>query len=203
MDDEGTQRPKVHAVAGVLWAVLVLGQLVLFGHAAVGGPATFIPWAEAHAAFAPWSMALAGAALVTWLGTGYGLGFRFGTDESLRRLRRLVAPLAGLFALVHGWLVWGRVVFGGHDARALWVASVDTLSHAVPAWAYAFGTAALALWLEQALRMVGEAFAFPRREAARRWYGLAAIVLSAALLFFAYDGLSAIIAGRPLLGGGG
>lgn len=203
MDDEASRREKVHACAGVLWSASVLGQLVLFGQAARGGADSFLPWAERHLAFAPWLMAIAGAALATWLGTGYGLRFRFGRDESMRRLRRVVAPVAAAFALLHGWLVWGRITFGGVDARALWVESIDTLSHDGPAWVYALGTAFLALQLEQSFRIAGEAFSFPRRESGRRWYGLLAIVLSAALLLFAYDGLSALIAGRPLIGAAG
>jgi hypothetical protein len=203
MEDTGSRREKVHALAGALWPALVLGQLVLFGQAARGGPATFLPWAEGHLRFAPWLMAVVGAALVVWVGTGVGLRFRFGRDDSMRRLRRGVALVAAPFALGHGWLVWGRTTFGGADARALWAQSIETLSHTGPAWVYAFGSAALALQLEQGFRIAGEAFDFPRRESTQRWYGLLAIVVSAALLFFAYDGLSALIAGRPLLGGAG
>lgn len=203
MDDEAGRREKVHACAGVLWSALVLAQLVLFGHAARGGPESFLPWAEGHLAFAPWLMALTGAALATWVGTGYGLRFRFGRDESMRRLRRVVGPVAAAFAILHGWIVWGRITFGGLDARALWVQSVDTLSHDGPAWVYALGAAFLAVQLEQSLRIAGETFSFPRRESGRRWYGISAIVVSAALLLLAYDGLSALIAGLPLIGAAG
>lgn len=203
MDEGATRREKVHALAGLLWPAMVLGQLALFAHAARGGPATFLPWAEGHQPLSPWLMAIVGAALVTWLGLSVALRFRFGRDDSMRRLRALLAVVASGFALAHGWLVWGRVTFGGADPRALWVMSVDTLSHTGPAWAYAFGAAALALQLEQSARVASEVFAFPRRDRNRLWYGLFAIVLSALLLLVAYDGLAALIGGQPLVGGAG
>ncbi len=203
MDDGATRREKVHALAGLLWPAMVLGQLALFAHASRGGPATFLPWAEGHQVFAPWLMAIVGAALVTWLGLGAARRFRLGRDESMLRLRWLVAAGSTTFALVHGWLVWGRLTFGGADARALWVMSVDALSQTGPAWAYAFGAAALALQLEQSARVVSEVFDFPRRERNRLWYGLFAIVVSALLLLVAYDGLAALIGGQPLIGGAG
>jgi len=203
MDDGVTRREKVHALAGLLWPAIVLGQLAAFAHASRGGPATFLPWAEGHAVLAPWWLAIVGTAMVTWAGLSVALRGRFGHDESMRRLRWLLALVATPFALVHGWLVWGRLTVGGADARALWVMSVDTLSHTGPAWAYAFGAAALALHLEQSARVAGEVFEFPHRERHRLWYGLFAIMVSAALLLVAYDGLAALIGGQPLIGGEG
>ncbi|MBO6934021.1 MAG: hypothetical protein JJ863_03575 [Deltaproteobacteria bacterium] len=203
MHDEATRREKVHALAGLLWPAMVLVQLVLFAHASRGGAVTFLPWAEGHLVFAPWLMAIVGAALVTWLGLSAALRFRFGRDPSMRRLRWVVGAASTIFAVIHGWLVWGRITFGGADARALWVMSVDSLSHTGPAWGYAFGAAALALQLEQSAAVASEVFAFPRRERNRLWYRLLAIVLSALLLLLAYDGLAALIGGQPLLGGAG
>jgi len=107
------------------------------------------------------------------------------------------------FALVHGWLVWGRIAIEGADPRALWVGSVDALSHGGPAWGYAFGAAALALQLEQSAQVVGEVFEFPRNAKHELWYGWAAIVVAGTLLLIAYDGLAALIGGQPLLGGAG
>ena len=203
MDDGLGRREKLHALAGLLWAVIALGQLAAFAHAARGGPATFLPWAEGHAPLAWAGLAIVGAAVLIWAGLSVALGGRFGRDEAMQRLRRLLALVATPFALVHGWLVWGRLTLGGADARALWVMSIDTLSRAGPAWAYAFGAAALALQLEQSARVAGEVFEFPRRERHRLWYGVFAIVVSAALLLVAYDGLAALIGGQPLIGGGG
>lgn len=203
MSDDATRREKVHAAAGLLWPALTLGQLALFAHAARGGPETFLPWAEGYVALAPWLLALTGGALLVWLALGAALRFRLGRDESMRRLRRVLAPLSVAFALAHGWITLGRVAIGGADAAALWNGAVDTISHTGPAWAYAFGAAALALQLEQAARVLSEIFGFPRREALVRWYGLAAIVVSGILLLVAYDGLAALIGGRPLIGGAG
>ena len=88
----------------------------------------------------------------------------------------------------------------------LWLESGD----ADTALVYSFGKTSpsevartLALQLEQSARVASEVFDFPRRERHRLWYGLFAIVLSAALLLVAYDGLAALIGGQPLIGGAG
>jgi hypothetical protein len=192
----------VHAVAGLLWPAITLGSLALLGDAATGGRATFLPYAEGVVAWAPWTAAFFGLSFFLWLGTGFPLRFAFGTDEDLRRLRRFVAGPSAVFAAVHAWLVWGRVTFGGADARYLYVSLQSTLSQLTVAWIYAFGAALTALQLEQAARVLSETFEMPRRERDRRWYGALAIVLSVTLFVFGIRGLGALVAGGPLFGGG-
>ena len=203
MDDDAPRRAKVHALAGLLWPLMILASLVLLGRAARGGRETFIPWVEARFGAAPWGLAFFGTALVLWVATAGALRFQLGRDPGMQRLRRFLAIVLVPFAAFHGWLVWGRVAVGGADARFFYANLVDTLSHTATAWIYAIGIGLTALQLEQAARVAAEVFRFPRRDRDRRWYFGLAIIGSVMLLFFAYDGLGAFVVGRPLFGGGG
>ena len=121
------------------------------------------------------------AALAVWLVTAVRARFVLGTDESLRRLRRLIALPAAAFAVTYAARVWGPVALGGSDGRALFAALTDAFSHPVPAWLLAFGAAFGALQLEQSLRVLGETFGFPRRARLALWYRGFAIVFSVVL----------------------
>ncbi len=193
---------RVHAVAGVVWPLMALGGFAVSGHAAAGGARTFAAHVDGAAAGALPSLLVFTAALAVWLVTAVRARFVLGTDESLRRLRRLIALPAAAFAVTYAARVWGPVALGGSDGRALFAALTDAFSHPVPAWLLAFGAAFGALQLEQSLRVLGETFGFPRRARLALWYRGFAIVFSVVLLVFVYDGLGALIAGSPLFFGG-
>ena len=202
MEPEPSARERLHAGAGLVWPAMPLVSLAVLGRAA-RVPLAFVAEVDARSGWAAPALALFVASLLVWLATAALGGFSMGVDPDLRRLRRLLVLPAVAFAVSYAWWVWVPVALVGADGRALHESLVGSLSHPVPAWLYAVGAAFTALQWEQSMRAAADAFAFPRHERARHWSRGLAIAAAAGLLFFVYDGLGALIAGRALFGGVG